>query len=123
MWISGIYETENGAKLEVVEIDSGVLDATFSGAYEEEGFYFMGAVLDYKNDTADFVEEVFGETNKINMKTSGDVIIVDAMSTEKDSIYQNINGIYKFVEEKVWNFEDCKQQAEEIYVDNDCFMY
>lgn len=117
----GIYESEN-AKLELIE-NNGVLDASFTGSYGEDGFYFIGVILDYENGIATSHEEIFGEVNEVNMQIDGDTIVVEASSTEKDSTYQYIGGTYKFTVKKVWDFETCKEHAEEIFLEEDCFMY
>lgn len=122
--LSGIYRKED-IKLELVEIDNGILDAGFSTSYREgeDGLFYIGAVLNYQNGIATYEEEFFDDINKINMQVSGDTIVVEASSTEKDSNYKHINGTYKFVEEKVWDFEECRRQAEEIYLEENCFIY
>lgn len=123
-YISAVYKNEDATvKLELVQLDEALLDAGFTGSYGEDGFFFTGAVMNYENGSATFEEEVFDYTNKIEMQVSGDTVVVEATSTEKDSMYQYIGGTYTFVEKKVWDFEACKQQAQEIYVAEDCFMY
>lgn len=120
--LSGTYEKEN-VKLELIEFNDGTLDASFTGSYSEDGFFFTGAVLDYENGIATYENDEFDYVEKINMQIDGDTIVVEASSTEEDSTYQYIGGTYKFVEKKVWDFETCKQQAEEIEVTEDSFIY
>jgi len=120
--ISGIYEGEK-AKLELVEIEDGLLDAAFTGSYGEDGFFFTGAVLNYENGIATFEEEVFDYVNKLTITVNDETIEVEAYSTEEDSVYQYLSGTYEFTEKKVWDFEECKKHAEEIFVEDDCFIY
>ena len=61
---------------------------------------------------------------KIEIVTENDETIeVEAYSTEEDSVYQYLSGTYEFTEKKVWDFEECKKHAEEIFVEDDCFIY
>ena len=120
--ISGIYENEN-VKLELIELNNDMLDALFTGPTDNGGGFFIGVDLKYENGTAIHEKEIFGYVEKINMQINGETIVVEASSTKENSIYQYISGTYDFVEEKVWDFEECKQQIEEIYVSDDCFIY
>ena len=99
------------------------MDAGFIGSYGEDGFFYIGAVLEYENGVATYEEESFGDVSKINMKIEGDSVVVEASSTDTESTYQYISGTYLFKEEKVWDFEECKKQADEIEISEDGFIY
>ena len=123
-YIYGIYKNEDETKkLELVQLEEGLLDFTLTGAYAEEGFYITGGAANYANGVAIFEEELFDDVNKVEIQISGDTATVKATTTEKDGIYQHVSGTYIFKEKKVWNLEECKKQAQEIEISEDGFMY
>ena len=119
--ICATYSKDN-ISIELEEIADGKMIFSLTGNVGNH-YTFLGNTLNYSNGVASLEEESFGETDKINIKVETDKIIVDASSTDINSILNKINGTYQFKNNIVKTVDDYKKKIEGVHVADGVFMY
>lgn len=90
--LNATYSNENGS-IVFEELENGQVDFTFTGLANGEE-WTLGMPLDFANGVASANDDFFDDIVKIKIVFENDSITVEASSTDSESGYNGINGVY-----------------------------
>lgn len=119
--INATYTRDN-LSVELEELTNGKMNFSLVGAIDGN-FIGMGNTLDYSNGIASIEDTFFDDIEKISIIIEKDKIILEASSTDADSLYNKISGTYELKSNIVKTINDYKELIKDIEIEEGFFMY